>query len=119
MENKQILNPVVLDSYGPALAAILGKLVSAGFGDIQLQIETLQNLGGETDKGVMVRAAHSIKSCSAQLGGEILSEFSMGKEQQYSSDDLSTLDADIGVFIEMFDDLKRAMDGVLVERGIE
>ncbi|MFT7185368.1 MAG: HPt (histidine-containing phosphotransfer) domain-containing protein [Pseudohongiellaceae bacterium] len=118
MNNQQIINPEVLDKYGPALTAILGKLVSAGFGDIQLQLETLIKLDGDVDKDVMVRAAHSIKSCSAQLGGELLSCFSLEKEQQYISGELETLSSDIAVFSEMFEDLKREMEGVLLERGL-
>jgi len=119
MDNKQIINPEVLDKYGPALKAILGKLVNAGFSDIQLQLEALLKLGGVTNQDVMVRAAHSIKSCSAQIGGEMLSCFAMEKEQQYISGELGTLNEDIGVYTEMFDDLKREMEGVLLERGIE
>jgi len=119
MNNKQIINPEVLDKYGPALKAILGKLVSAGFSDIQLQLEALIKLGGAGDQDVMVRAAHSIKSCSAQVGGEMLSCFSSEKEQQYISGELASLTEDIAVFSEMFDDLKREMEGVLSERGIQ
>jgi len=119
MDNKQIINPEVLDKYGPALKAILGKLVSAGFNDIQLQLEALIKLGGVNNQDVMVRAAHSIKSCSAQIGGEMLSCFALKKEQQYMSGQLGTLNEDIELYTEMFDDLKREMEGVLFDRGIQ
>lgn len=119
MDNKQIINPDVLDKYGPALKAILGKLVSAGFSDIQFQIEALTKLGGVVDQDVMVRAAHSIKSCSAQIGGEILSCFALEKEQQYISGELASLTEDLSEFSGMFDNLKREMQGVLLDRGIQ
>jgi len=119
MDNKLIINPEVLDKYGPALKAILGKLVSAGFSDIQLQIEALIKLGGVVDQDVMVRAAHSIKSCSAQVGGEMLSCFALEKEQQYISGELDTLVEDIDIFSGMFESLKREMESVLLERGVQ
>jgi hypothetical protein len=119
MENKQVINPEVLDKYGTALTAILGKLVTAGFNDIQLQLDALKGLEGVVEQDVMVRAAHSMKSCSAQIGGEILSHFSAEKEQQYISGELGSLNQDLMLFSEMFDDLKREMKGVLLERGVQ
>jgi HPt (histidine-containing phosphotransfer) domain-containing protein len=119
MDNKQVINPEVLDKYGPALKAILGKLVAAGFNDIQLQLDALKKLDGMVDQDVMIRAAHSIKSCSAQIGGEILSDFSAEKEEQYISGELTSLNQDVVLFSEMFEDLKYEMKGVLLERGIQ
>jgi len=119
MDKKLILNPSILDSYAPSLQAILGKLVSAGFKDIQLQIDAMNNLNGCVSQDVMVRSAHSIKSCSAQVGGELLSDFALEKEQQYISGQLDTLAEDITIFSEMFDALKSEMVGVLAERGVE
>ena len=67
----------------------------------------------------MVRAAHSIKSCSAQLGGELLSSYAAEKEQQYIADDLTSLTEDINEFTIMFGALKNEMERVIVERGIK
>ena len=119
MEDKKIINPEVLDKYGPALKAILGQLVTAGFSDIQGQLDALEKLGGVVDKDVMVRAAHSIKSCSAQVGGEILSCFALDKEQQYISGDLDSLNNDLAAFSEMFESLKQEMESVLLERDVQ
>jgi len=119
MDNKLTINPEVLDKYGPALKAILGQLVSAGFSDIQLQLDALIKLDGVEDQDVMVRAAHSIKSCSAQVGGEILSCFALEKEQQYISGELGTLNGDIEIFSGMFENLKCEMENVLLERGVQ
>jgi len=119
MDNKQIINPEVLDKYGPSLKAILGQLVTAGFNDIQLQIDALNNLNGINEQDIMVRSAHSIKSCSAQVGGEKLSQFALIKEQQYISGNLETLDADITQFSQMFEELKQEMVGVLADRGVQ
>ena len=119
MDKKQILNPEILDNYAPSLKAILGQIVEAGFKDIQLQIDAMNNLNGLVDQDIMVRSAHSIKSCSAQVGGESLSGFALGKEQQYISGQLDTLADDIAMFSEMFECLKSEMVGILAERGVK
>lgn len=117
MENKSVLNSDVLDEYAPALSEILDQIIKAGFNDIQLQLECLTNQDGNVSKVAMVRCAHSIKSCSAQIGGELLAHFALQKEQQYQAGQLHTLKEDIVIFSQMFEELKTVMAEALAVRG--
>jgi len=69
-------------------------IIDAYFEECSSMIESLKQAGSESDIETMTRVVHSIKSTSAALGAQKISQLSASIEARYKSGDITDWVAD-------------------------
>ncbi len=106
-------DPAFYDAMPDALKAIYPAMVEAGMKDIVEQSAILNSKESKAQDDALIRAMHSIKSCSAQLGGAELSHFAAEKEHAYLQGHTSSLTEDTERLMQLVTELDQALEAFL------
>ncbi|MDX1451691.1 MAG: Hpt domain-containing protein [Oleiphilaceae bacterium] len=94
-QRQPVIDTSVFEAMPDALKAILPAMIEAGLRDMEEQLAIIKSAQVSDDHTALIRGMHSIKSCSAQLGGKTLSDFAVQREHAYINGEFDTLAQDI------------------------
>ena len=95
---------------------LLRKLIELFRGEGRKQLDSLQDAWRSGDRETATRAAHTLKSSSASLGGLRLSEHCRQIEQALRAGTLATIDTWIEDAMDTFEATLAAMDQALASQ---